>query len=130
MASRNPRGFLNILSRLTTVELYLVFNLERHLRALEIERQEAVRKNEELRSAFLAREVIQADDHIRSVIEIASHQRPEPNYQNETRAEEQRIADGLAFANNQRRTTEDPCTRNNSRGMERPNPEVPRSAPH
>ena len=54
MASQNPRGFLNILSRLTTVELYLVFNLERHLRALEIERQEAVQKHEELRSAFLA----------------------------------------------------------------------------
>ena len=55
------------------VELYLVFNLERHLRALEIERQEAVQKHEELRSAFLAHEVIQADDHIRNVIEIASH---------------------------------------------------------
>ena len=73
MASRNPRGFLNILSQLTTVELYLVFHLERHLCALEIERQEAVQKHEELRSAFLAREVIQADDHIRNVIEIASH---------------------------------------------------------
>ena len=73
MASRNPRGFLNILSRLTTVELYLVFNLERHLHTLEIERQEAVQKHEELRSAFLAQEVIQADDHIREVIEIASH---------------------------------------------------------
>ena len=32
---------------------------------MEIERQEAVQKHEELRSAFLAREVIQADDHIR-----------------------------------------------------------------
>ena len=73
MASRNPRGFLNILSQLTTVELYLVFNLERHLHALEIERQEAVQKHEELRSAFLAQEVIQADDHIRNVIEITSH---------------------------------------------------------
>ena len=97
VASRNPRGFLNILSRLTTVELYLVFNLERHLRALEIKRQEAVQKHEELRSAFLAREVIQADDHIRNVIEAASHRRPEPNYQNNTCTEEQRIADGLAF---------------------------------
>ena len=129
MASRNPRGFLNILSRLTTVELYLVFNLERHLRALEIERQEAVQKQEELRSAFLAREVIQADDHIRSVIEIASHRRPEPNYQNETCDEEQRIADGLAFANNQRCATDDPCTRSNPHRMARPNQEVPRSAP-
>ena len=73
MASRNPRGFLNILSQLTTVELYLVFNLERHLRALEIERQEAVQKQEELRSVFLTREVIQANNHIRDVIEIASH---------------------------------------------------------
>ena len=100
--SQNLRGFLNILSRLTTVELYLVFNLERHLCALEIERQEAVQKHEELRSAFLAREVVQADNHIRDVIEIASHQRPELNYQNDTRTKEQRIADGLAFANNQR----------------------------
>ena len=130
MVSRNPRGFLNILSQLTTVELYLVFNLERHLRALEIERQEAVQRHEELRSAFLAREVIQADDHIRSVIEIASHRRPEPNYQNETRAEEQHIADGIAFANNQRRATEDLRTRSNQHRMARPNPEVPRSAPH
>ena len=100
------------------VELYLVFNLERHLRALEIERQEAVQKHEELRSAFLTREVIQADDHIRDVIEIASHRRPEPNYQNNTCTKEQRIADGLAFANNQRRATEDPCTRNNQHRME------------
>ena len=129
MASRNPRGFLNILSRLTTVELYLVFNLERHLRALEIERQEAVQKNEELRSAFLAREVIQADDHIRNVIEIASHRRPEPNYQNETRDKEQRIADGLAFANSQRPATNDLRTRNNQHRMARPNQEVPHSAP-
>ena len=70
------------------VELYLVFNLERHLRALEIERQEAVQKHEELRSAFLAREVIQADNHICNIIELASHRRPEPNYQNNTRTEE------------------------------------------
>ena len=130
MASRNPRGFLNILSRLTTVELYLVFNLERHLRALEIKRQEAVQKNEELRSTFLAREVIQADDHIRNVIEIASHRRPEPNYQNETRDEEQRIADGIAFTNNQRRATNDPRTRSNQYRMARPDQEVPRPAPH
>ena len=130
MASQNLRGFLNILSRLTTVELYLVFNLERHLRTLEIERQEAVQKQEELRSAFLTREVIQADDHIRSVIEIASHRRPEPNYQNETRDEEQRIADGIAFTNNQRRATEDLRTRNNPHRMEQPNPEVPHSTAH
>ena len=111
------------------VELYLVFNLERHLRALEIERQEVVQKNEALRSAFLAREVIQADDHIRGVIEIASHRRPEPNYQNETHDEEQRIADGLTFANSQRPATSNPRTRNNQHRMARPNPEVPRSAP-
>ena len=118
MASRNPRGFLNILSRLTTVELYLVSNLKRHLRALEIERQEAVQKCEELRSAFLAREVIQADDHIRHVIELASHCRPEPNYQNNTHAKEQNIANGLAFANNQCSATNDPCTRSNPHSME------------
>ena len=128
MASRNPRGFLNILSRLTMVELYLIFNLERHLCAFEIERQEAVQKQEELRSAFLAREVIQADNHIRDVIEIASHRRPEPNYQNDARTEEQHIADGLAFTNNQCRATEDPCTGSNPHRMERPNPEVPHSA--
>ena len=107
----------------------LVFNLERHLRALEIERQEAVQKREELRSAFLAREVIQANDHIREVIEIASHRRPEPNYQNNARNEEQRIADGLAFTNNQRRATEDPRTRSYPHNMEQPDQEVPRSAP-
>ena len=118
MASQNLCGFLNILSQLTTVELYLVFNLERHLRALEIKRQEAVQKHEELRSAFLAREVIQADDHIRVVIEITSHRRPEPNYQNDTRTEEQHIADGIAFANNQRHATQDPRTRNNQHRME------------
>ena len=128
MASRNPRGFLNILSRLTTVELYLVFNLERDLRALEIKRQEAVQKHEELRSAFLAREVIQADDHIRNVIEIASHRRPEPNYQNDTHTEEQRIADGLTFTNNQCRATQDPRTRGYPNNMKRPDPEVPRPA--
>jgi hypothetical protein len=128
--SRNPRGFLNILSRLTTVELYLVFNLERHLCALEIERQEAVQRHEELRSAFLTQEVIQADDHIRNIIEIASHRRPEPNYQNDTRTEEQNIADGLAFANNQRHATQDPRTRNHQHEMERPDQEVPRPAPH
>ena len=100
------------------VELYLVFNLERHLHALEIERQEAVQRHKELRSAFLAREVIQANDHIRNVIELASHRRPEPNYQNDTQAEEQHIADGLTFANNQRSTTQDPRTRNNPRSME------------
>ena len=129
MASRNPRGFLNILSQLTTVELYLVFNLERHLRALEIERQEAVQRHEELRSAFLAREVIQADDHIRNVIEVASHRRPESNYQNDTHTEEQRIADGLTFANNQRRATQDPRTRGHPNNMEQPNQEIPRPAP-
>ena len=112
------------------VELYLVFNLERHLRALEIERQEAVQKREELRSAFLAQEVIQADDHIHNVIETASHRRPESNYQNDTRTKEQRIADGLAFTNNQPRATEDPCTRSYPHNMERPDQEVPRSAPH
>ena len=107
------------------VELYLVFNLERHLRAVEIERQEAVQRHEELRSAFLAREVIQANDHIRNIIEAASHRRPESNYQNNTRTEEQRIADGLTFANNQRRAINDPRTRSYPHNMERPNQEVP-----
>ena len=111
------------------VELYLVFNLERHLCALEIERQEAVQKHEELRSAFLAREVVQADNYIHDVIEIASHRRPEPNYQNDTRTKEQRIADGLAFTNNQRCATNDPHTRSYLHNMERPDQEVPRSAP-
>ena len=109
---------MNILSQLTMVELYLVFNLERHLRALEIERQEAVQICEELRSAFLAREVIQANNHIHNVIELASHRRPEPNYQNNARTEEQCIADGLTFANNQRHTTDDPCTRSYPHNME------------
>ena len=110
------------------VELYLVFNLERHLRALEIERQEAVQKHEELRSTFLAQEVVQADDHIHDVIELASHRRPEPNYQNNARTEEQRITDGLAFANHQRSTTSDPRTRSNPHLMERPDQEVPHPA--
>ena len=130
MASRNPHRFLNILSRLTTVELYLVFNLERHLCALKIERQEAVQKHKELRSAFLSREVIQADDHIRNIIEIASHRRPEPNYQNDTRTKEQCIADGLAFTNNQRRATNDPRTRSYPDNMEQPDREISRPAPH
>ena len=130
MASRNPRSFLNILSRLTTVELYLVFNLERHLRTLEIERQEAVQKHEELRSAFLAHEVVQADNHIHNVIELASHRRPEPNYQNDTRTKEQHITDGLTFANNQRHATNDPCTRGYPHNMEQPDHEIPRPALH
>ena len=71
--SQNPCRFLNILSRLTTVELYLIFNLKRHLRALEIEQQEAVQKNEALRSTFLAQEVVDINEHICKVVEIASH---------------------------------------------------------
>ena len=108
--SQNSQGFLNILSQLTMVELYLVFNLKRHLRALEIEQQKVVQKNKALGSTFLAQEVVQADEHICDILEMASQHRPEPNYQNNSRSKEQRIADGIAFANNQRSTTNDPCT--------------------
>ena len=126
--SQYPRGFLNILSRLTTVELYLVFNLERHLHALEIERQEAVQRNEALRSAFLAQEVVQADNHIRNMIEVASHRRPKPNYQNNTCGEEQRTADGIAFTNTYRSATHDPRTQSDNRHMAQPNREIPSEA--
>ena len=118
MALQNPHRFLNILSQLNTIELYLIFNLERHLRALEIKRQEAIQKNKALRSAFLAREVVSADEQIHEVIELASHCRLKPNYQNNACNEEQRIANGIAFANHQHSTTNDPCTQNNPYRME------------
>ena len=124
LAFWNPHRFLNILSWLTTVELYLILNLERHLRALEIKRQEVVQKNKALRSTFLAQEVIDADEHIHKVAKITSHCRSESNYQNNSCDQEQRIADGITFANTQCGTTRDPWTRNNHCNMGEPSREV------
>ena len=80
-----------------------------------------------LRSNFLAREVITADNQIRDLVEKARYCRPEPNYQNincEQIIEQQYHRNVLANAANRRSITRDLRIQNDHHHRVQPDGEV------